>query len=150
MSYCDHYTCIIRGSDDLTIQYVLISVCVLMALIHLIVRPYADKVYNIFDGIILQLIVIISVLPIIEFTGSYNEILVVVVVYAFVVSPITSFLTIKLWLNKSRIQNFIKSVIIKYKHKYNTVPTDDDVEISPINETTVHNCMRTNVTVVEM
>ena len=141
---------IIRGSDDLTIQYVLISVCVLMALIHLIVRPYADKVYNIFDGIILQLIVIISVLPIIEFTGSYNEILVVVLVYAFVVSPITSFLTIKLWLNKSRIQNFIKSVIIKYKHKYNTIPTDDDVEISPINETTVHNCMRTNVTVVEM
>ena len=41
---------IIRGSDDLTIQYVLISVCTLMALIHLIVRPYVDKVHSIFSG----------------------------------------------------------------------------------------------------
>ena len=141
---------IIRGSDDLTIQYVLTSVCTLMALIHLIVRPYVDKVHNIFDGMILQLIVIISVLPLIEFTGSYNKTLVVVVAYAVVILPITSFLTIKLWLNRSRIQNFIKSVIIKYKHKYNAIPTDDDVEISPMNESTVHNCVRTNVTVVEM
>ena len=141
---------IIRGSDDLTIQYVLISVCTLMALIHLIVRPYVDKVHNIFDGIILQLIVIISVLPVIEFTGSYNKTLVVVIVYAFVILPITSFLTIKLWLNKNGIQDTIKSVIIKYKHKYSAIPTDDDVEIAPINEITVDNSVRRNVTVVDM
>ena len=140
---------IIRGSDDLTIQYVLISVCTLMALIHLIVRPYVDKVYNVFDGIILQLIIIISVLPIIEFTGNYNETLVTVVAYGVVVLPLTSFLTFKLWLNKNGIQDTIKSVIIKYKHKYNAVPTHD-VEIAPINETTVDNSVRRNVTVVDM
>ena len=141
---------IIRHSDDLTTQYVLISVCALMALIHLIVRPYVDTVHNIFDGIILQLIVIISVLPIIEFTGSYNETFVAVVGYAFVILPLASFLTIKLWFNRSRIQNTIKSVIIMYKHKYNAVPTVDDVEIPPINEITVDNSVRRNVTVVDM
>ena len=70
---------IIRSSDDLTTQYVLISVCAIMALVHLIVRPCVDKRDNIFDGIILQLIIIITLLPIIEFTGSYNEVLVSVV-----------------------------------------------------------------------
>ena len=91
-------------------------------------------------------------LPIVEFTGSYNETLVVVVVYAFVILPITSFLTIKLWLNKNGIQDTIKSVIIKYKHKYSAIPTDDDVEIAPINEITVDNSVRRfrNVTVVDM
>ena len=144
---------IVRDSDDLATQYVLISVCALMALIHLIVRPYADEVHNIFDGVILQLIVIISVLPIIELTMNYNEILVAAMVYAFVILPLTSFLTIKLWLNKNTIQNAIKSVIIKCKQKFTTIPTDDDdddVEISPINEVTSHNSMRENVTIVEM
>ena len=142
---------IIRRSDDLTTQYVLISVCALMALIHLIVRPYVDTVHNIFDGIILQLIVIISVLPIIEFTGSYNKTFVAVVGYAFVILPLASFLTIKLWFKRNRIQNTIKSVIIMYKHKYNAVRTvDDDVEIPSINEITVDNSVRRNVTVVDM
>ena len=142
---------IIRGSDDLITQYVLMSICVLMALIHLIVRPYVDKVHNIFDGIILQLIIIISVLPIIEFTGSYDETLVAVVIYAFVILPLTSFLAIKLWFNKNRIQNNIKSAIIKCKHKYNAIPTDDnDVEIEPINEVTVDNSVRRNVTVIDV
>ena len=141
---------IIRGSGDLTTQYVLITVCALMALIHLIVRPYVDTVHNIFDGIILQLIVIISVLPIIEVTGSYNETLVVILCYGFAILPLTSFLTIKLWLNKNRIQNTIKSVIIKYKHRYNAIPTDDNVEIASINEHIVDDSVRRNVTVVDM
>ena len=141
---------IIGGTDDLTTQYVLISVCTLMALIHLIVRPYVDKVHNIFDGIILQVIIVISVLPIIEFTGSYNETIVAVIVYVVVILPSMSFVTIKLWLNKNVIQNTIKSVIIKCKHKYNAIPSDDDVEIAPINEITVDNSVRRNVTVVNM
>ena len=145
---------IVRDSDDLTTQYVLISVCALIASIHVIVRPYVDKVHNIFDGIILQLIVIISVLPIIEFAGSYNEVLVIAAGYAFVILPLTSFLIIKLWLNKDKIQNTIKSVIVKYKHRYNAIPTDhdDNVEIASFNEMTIDNSVRSsrNVTVVDM
>ena len=104
-------------------------------------------VHNIFDGIILQLIVIISVLPII---GSYNGTLVVMVCYGFVILPLTSFLTIKLWLNKNRIQNTIRSVIVEYKHRYNVIPMDDNVEIASINETIVDDSVRRNVTVLDM
>ena len=49
---------IVKISDDFMTQYLLISSCALMQLIHLLVRPYASTIQNIFDGIILQLIVI--------------------------------------------------------------------------------------------
>ena len=70
---------IIKVSDDFTTQYLLISSCGLMQLIHVLVRPYASTIHNIFDGIILQLIVIISVLPVIEFVDQYDKIFVLVI-----------------------------------------------------------------------
>ena len=68
-----------------------------MQLIHVLVRPYASTIHNVFDGIILQLIVIISVLPVVEFVDNYDETLVVVVAYLLVICPITLFIAIKLW-----------------------------------------------------
>ena len=57
---------IVKISDDF-------SSCALMQLIHVLVRPYASTIHNIFDGIVLQLIVIISVLPVIELVDEYDE-----------------------------------------------------------------------------
>ena len=85
---------IVKISDDFTTQYLLISSCALMQLIHVLVRPYASTIYNIFDGIVLQLIVIISVLPIVEFVDNYNETFVPVIIYLLVILPLTSFVTI--------------------------------------------------------
>ena len=137
----------VGSSDDLITHYMLITACALMALIHLIVRPYADKVYNMFDGIILQLIIIMSVLPIIDFVENYDETLVAVVAYLCIISPLVAYITMKLWINKNRIQH----VIIKHLHKYNTIPTDD-MEIPAVNEAgiTVDNHLRKNTTVVSM
>ena len=47
---------VINNSGDFTTQYLLISSCALMQLIHVLVRPYASTIHNVFDGIILQLI----------------------------------------------------------------------------------------------
>ena len=144
---------IVKSSVNLTTQYVLISSCALMALIHLIVRPYINNIYNIFDGIILQMIVIISVLPMIEFAGNYDETMVAIVAYVFVTLPLASFIAIKLWLNKNTIQNILKSLINlkKYSHKYTAIPTDD-VEMPPVNEIgiTIDSSMRRNATVVSV
>ena len=88
---------IIKISDEFTSQYLLISTCTLMQLIHVLVRPYASAIHNIFDGIILQLIVIISVLPVVEYVDNYDETLVLVIAYLLVICPITAFIAIKLW-----------------------------------------------------
>ena len=61
---------IAKISDRVTTQYSVISACALMEFTHLIVKPYIGAVYNIFDGVILQLIAIVSVLPIVEFVNG--------------------------------------------------------------------------------
>ena len=99
---------VIVPDDSFTTQYLLISSCALMQLIHLIVQPYVSTIQNIFDGIILQLIVIISVLPIVEFVDTYDETFVAVVIYLLVFLPLISFIAVKIWINRNDIQKSFK------------------------------------------
>ena len=116
---------IIKISDEFTTQYLLISTCALMQLIHVLVRPYASVILNIFDGIILQLIVIISVLPIVEFVDEYNRTLVLVIAYLLVIFPLTAFAIMKVWTNKKSIQNGLIHLERKLSYKYNVISNDD-------------------------
>ena len=52
-----------------------------MQLIHVLVRPYVSTISNVFDGIILQLIVIISGLSTVKLVDNYNESSVLVITY---------------------------------------------------------------------
>ena len=144
---------IVKISDDFTNQYLLISSCALMQLIHVLVRPYASTIQNIFDGIILQLIVIISVLPVIEFADQYDEDFVIVMIYVLVFLPLISFIAIKVWINKNIVQ------IVSYKCKniytscyYNEVATDDPQEPVEIREfdVIVDENMRRNAIIVDV
>ena len=123
------------SSDDLTTHYILIATCAVIALVHLTVRPYADKIHNIFDGIVLHVIVITSVLPVTEYVDNYNEILVSVFAYLCTVLPLISFFIIKLWINKNKIFDIVKSLSVKYLHKYQAIPTEE----LPITETVIRN-----------
>ena len=134
------------SSDNLTTHYMLIAACAIIALVHLTVRPYADRIHNIFDGIVLQVIVITSVLPVIEYVDNYNEILVTVFAYLCTFLPLISFVIIKLWINESKICGIVKSLSIKYLHKYQAIP-NEDVEIPPITETDATTDSNANVIV---
>ena len=123
------------NSDDLTTHYILIATCAVIALVHLTVRPYADKIHNIFDGIVLHVIVITSVLPVTEYVDNYNEILVSVFAHLCTVLPLISFVIIKLWINKNKIYDIVKSLSVKYLHKYQAIPTEE----LPITETVIRN-----------
>jgi len=70
---------IVKISDEFTTQYLLISSCALMELIHVLVRPYVGTIHNICDGVVLQLITTLSVLSIAEFVDNYDKTLIVVV-----------------------------------------------------------------------
>ena len=89
-----------------------------MQLTHILVRPYASTIHNVFDGIILQLIVIISVLPVVELVDNYNKTFVQVIAYLLVILPLTSFTIIKLWNNKDEVHNFAKIIIKMCLQKY--------------------------------
>ena len=143
---------IVKISDDFTTQYLLISSCALMQLIHVQVRPYASTIHNIFDGIILQLIVIISVLPIVEFVDNYDETFVLVIIYLLVILPLTSFVTIKFWINRNIIQNAFKYLINICSHTSSKISTRDPQEPAEMREfdIVVDDSMRKNATIADV
>ena len=122
---------IIRVFDDFTTQYMLLIASALMALIHLIIRPYVKAIQNTFDGVVLQLIVIISILPMVELLESYNRVLVVVITYLLIISPIASFIIIKFLLNKNQMKYMIKYwfKLCSWKIEYVTT-SSGDVELT--------------------
>ena len=150
---------IVKISDDFTMQYLLISSCALMGLIHILVRPYANVMHNILDGILLQFITITSVLPIAEIVDNYNETFVAVTAYLLVILPLTSFIAVKFWINKHNIQKSFKhlmSVIGSYILRNGVATNDEDDEQQPLTaemgefEIVVDDEMRRNAIVVDV
>ena len=144
---------IVKISDDFTTQCLLISSCALVLLIHVLVRPYASTIHNIFDGIILQLIVIISVLPVTELVDQYDKIFVVVIIHVIVILPLISFIVIKVWINKNIIQIAShKCKNIFFSCYYNEIATDDLQEPVEIREfgIIVDENTRRNALIVDM
>ena len=145
---------IVKISDDFTTHYLLISSCTLMALIHVLVKPYVSTIHNIFDGIILHLIIIISALTKVDLIEDYDETFVLVITYCLVVMPLTSFIVIKIWVNKKQIQTTFKSWIKKWLYKYTSVPAVDveDQNEHEENETVViiDDNMRRNAIIVNV
>ena len=145
---------IVKISDDFTTHYLLISSCTLMALTHVLVRPYVSTIHNAFDGIILHLIIIISALSKINLIDDHDETFVIVITYCLVVMPLTSFIVIKFWLNRKQIQIAFKNWSKKWLYKYSSVPAGDIEELNEHeeNETVViiDDNMRRNVIIVDV
>ena len=121
---------IVKISDDFTTHYLLISSCTLMALIHVLVRPYVSTIHNTFDGILLHLIIIISTLTKVDLIDDHNETFVLVITYCLVVMPLTSFIVIKFWVNKSQIQITFKTQGKKWLYKCTSMTTGDVEELN--------------------
>ena len=140
---------IVKISDDFTTHYLLISSCTLMALIHVLVRPYVSTIHNAFDGITLHLIIIISLLTKVDLVDNYDETFVLVVTYILVILPFMSFIAIKLWVNKNNIQNGFKDWVKQCSYKYTVVPAEEPNEMNE-NVIIIDNNVRRNVHTVEV
>ena len=65
---------IANSSNDFGFRYLLITVCVIIALIHQLLKPYSNRsLLNDFDGTILHILVLISVLPLVEFFNNFDS-----------------------------------------------------------------------------
>ena len=88
-----------------------------------------STIHNIFDKIILQLIVIISVLPVTDLVDNYDEVFIIMISYALVIIPLI-IIVIKAWINKK--VNIIQIAFYKCKNIFiscyyysNAIATDD-------------------------
>ena len=88
-------------SNDFVANYVLIIICGMIALIHLLVKPYNSGILNKLDGIILQLIIFTEGLSLFD---DYNSPLVVTFSFVLVILPLLMIIGIAIFLHKDDLQ----------------------------------------------
>ena len=142
---------LVNSSDDFIVRYSLITACIIMSLIHQILRPYSNNFLNVFDGIILNLIVLVSVLPLVEFFDGFNSSLLVGLAFTLVTLPLVSFIAMTLVINKTSIKGYC---ILKWKYlrlhsrNYEAYHIDDDPETVSSSNTFVNDSDRKTTTTV--
>ena len=138
---------IANSSNDFVAHYVLIVTCGIIALIHLITKPYNNEILNTLDGIILQLIIFAAALPLFDI---FDSPLVITIAFVLIILPLLKFLTIIIFHNKDVLKKIITRFIFRDK------PSNNNNEMytnkMPMKEfdTIVDDSTRVNVTVCDM
>ena len=127
------------SSNDFIVRYSLITACIIMSLIYQILRPYSNNFLNVFDGVVLHLIVLVSVLPLVQFFDGFNSNLLVGLGFILVALPSISYVAMTIVINKGNIKKLIKYCNLKWRYvclrrrQYEAFSLDDDPETSPGN-----------------
>ena len=149
---------IANSSNDFVFQYLLITACVAMALIHHSLRPYSSSLLNVFDGVILHFLVLVSVSPLVESLDSVNSNLLVGITFILVILPLLTFITMSLMINKEKIKRlpeycYTKCVQLRIRlKKYLEIPLDEPEESSDEEEfvNVIDDSRRVNATICDV
>ena len=95
---------IANSSNDFVANYVLITVCGIIALIHVMVKPYHNETINKFDGVILQFIIFIAVLPLFD---DFDSPFVITMAFILVILPLLNFIAMTLFLHKDDLKKIV-------------------------------------------
>ena len=147
---------IANSSNDFVFRYLLITACVTMALIHQLLKPYSNSLLNDFDGTILHFLVLVSVLPLVEFFNNFDTNLFTGITFILVLLPLLIFITMSLMINKEKIKKlpgFCYSKCSKlHLRNYNEIPlveaedsSDEDEYVNIIDDS-----RRVNATICEV
>ena len=107
---------LVDSSNDFIVRYSLITACIIMSLIHQILRPYSNNFLNVFDGAVLHLMVLVSVLPLVEFFDSFNKNVLVGIAFTFVALPLVSFIAMTVVINKANIKKMMRYCNFKWRY----------------------------------
>ena len=116
---------IVNSPNDFITHYLIITVCVIIDLLHHHVRPYADNHLNLFDGDILHLTILVAVLPLVEFSDSFDLNLVMGTVLVLVLLPLVSLVAMTLWIYRTNIKiviNYFSSLKSKHSRSSDEIP----------------------------
>ena len=139
-------------SDTFISRYLLITATTIMALIHLLVRPYADNNLNMSDGAILQLLILVTVLPLFEYFDTFDSSLVVGLAFVLVILPLVQFIVMKVFTSKQTLKQITKKtnkLVSSQNLVQGNAPVSDVVCANFVN-LTIDDNMRRNAIVCEM
>ena len=99
---------VVTGYDNFAPLKWLFITFLIINLIHWLVMPYASKILNIYDGLVLQTMTLIIALQIIYF-NNFDSVITIVAAFILVMLPILMFLLMVLILNSQHIKKFYMS-----------------------------------------
>ena len=108
--------------NELLAQYILTSIRIVMASVHIMIKPYDHKYLNVFDGLVLQIIVLVVVLPVFE---SSNSDLVMTFTFVLIMFPLVTFVVFIILNCKGNIKKSLQCYFCK-----NSVNVSSNPEIS--------------------
>ena len=104
---------LINSFNDALFQYLLITVCMVTAILHQLFRPYSSSLLNKFDGYVLQLLALISAKSLAKFHDNFDSSLVVGMTFGLVILPSLVFIVMSLMINKENFKNLVGYCYIK-------------------------------------
>ena len=151
----------VAPSSDFIYQYLLIAACVVIALIHHIFKPYHNQSLNRFDGTILQLLVLVSVLPLVEFFDTtFNSNLISGIAFVLILLPSVIFFFMLLITNKENITEFCLQLRIRICSNCNEISlsvteessgeTEDQSNPKQFTPLEIDDSMRRNATICDV
>ena len=96
---------VVYGYDHFIPLNLLFVTCIVINLIHWLVRPYSSKVLNIYDGLVLQIMTAIIALQIIYF-DNFDSVIPIAAAFVLVMLPLTMLIIMALVLNAELIKRF--------------------------------------------
>ena len=143
---------IANSSNDFVFQYLLITACVVMGLIHHSLRPYSSPLLNVFDGVILHFLVLVSVSPLVESFDNNSNIL-VGITFILVILPLLIFIIISLMMNKEKLSRYCYTKCTQLHSKnYHEIPLTEPEESSDEEEfvNVIDDSRRVNVIICDV
>ena len=105
---------VVIGYDSFVPLNLLLITCIIICLIHWLVRPYANKALNIYDGLVLQLMLSVIALQIIYF-DNFDSVVPITATFVLVMLPMVMLLLMAIVLNKEHIKKFYLSCFVALK-----------------------------------
>ena len=112
---------IANSSNDFVANYMLIVICGIIALIHLMIKPYNNEILNKLDGIILHLMIFATALPLFD---DFDSPLVITIAFVLIILPLLIFLAMAFYVNKDDFKKLISHFTFKDESPNST---NDDV-----------------------
>ena len=103
-------TIITVNSVTLAVNYLLIAICGIIALIHLMVMPYNKTTLNKFNGVILHLIIFVTALPLFD-DSDYDSPLAITIAFLLITVPLVNLISMTFYLHK----DILKKVLMHFK-----------------------------------
>ncbi|XP_065892196.1 putative leucine-rich repeat-containing protein DDB_G0281931 [Dysidea avara] len=137
-------TVIANSSNNNTSQYLLVIMNAALVSTHVLLRPYATNKLNVFDFFILQLMIVVSMVPLLE---SFDPDLLLAFTFVLLMIPLIAFLIMEIYLYRVKIKKITKYCI---PPKPDITNNNNEIPMRDFVDSVIDDSSRRNATVCEI